>query len=148
MIRARFPDWPAISWGTVFLAIMVGILGLVYWQDHNRWGDYLDCAQEQAQSASARSGPATELNNAQSRSTQANQRVLHLLGEIADFSRAHQDEENPSPQVVEQSNDLVKMLSDASHRSDQFAADVDTAQRGYNSVVRDHPIPECGEPPQ
>ena len=100
MRRLRFPDWPPISWGTVFLAVMVGVLGLVYWQDHNRWGDYLGCARDQASAAVVRSGPAAELNNAQSHSTQANQRVLHVLGVIADFSRSHQGEQNPSDQVT------------------------------------------------
>jgi len=146
--RLRFPDWPPISWGTVFLAVMVGVLGLVYWQDHNRWGDYLGCARDQASAAVVRSGPAAELNNAQSHSTQANQRVLHVLGVIADFSRSHQGEQNPSDQVVQRSKRLVTRLGNASHRADTLADAVDSAQRKYNAVVRDHPIPECGTPPQ
>jgi len=135
------------SWVTVAMLLAIVMVSVSFGLFYHRVDNYLQCNADNSAASKARTQPAQDLNMAQSNSAQANQNVLHVLGEIADFSKRHAGETHPSKQTKAHSERLLDRLSDASATADAAANRIGPAQRAYDKAVQDYPIADCGASP-
>jgi len=135
-----------VDWPVVVLTVGIMLIGSLYYLDHRRWSDYLDCQDQTTQVLIPRSAADGLYNEANTRDNSAQARLTDVLHDIA--VSIPLDGRPPTPDEQEAAVKAYTRLRPVSEAASETSRRLVKAQEHLAQVKADNPLPDCGSAPK
>lgn len=133
------------DWSTILLAVALTGLGSLYWLDHNRWNDYLDCTQQYTEAANARAPATSARDSALEQANIAQQGLNVVLYRIS--QTVPLDGKPPTRAEQRAAIDAYTDLGRVSEKAASTYRAYNRTQAELDAVKVRYPLPVCGPAP-
>lgn len=139
-VHALGVDWPVIM---LALALLLG--STLYWRDHIRWSNYLDCQEELSTAQFNRAQPTVQRDLAQAAANKAQRRLNQVLYDISQTIPL--DGKPPTPDEQQAAIDAYARLGPVTGQASAAYDLLVKNQRALDAVRERFPLPDCGGAP-